>query len=88
MLVSCSASTHFRRYPGAVVDMDAAIGFVVAKGDPVERARLSWLRTGAVPTPDVLAKAELGQAGPDVAPAAGEHAGARGGANGSDAEED
>lgn len=34
------------------------------------------------------AEAELGQAGPDVAPAAGEHAGARGGANGSDAEED
>jgi len=42
--------------------MDAAIGFVVAKGDPVERARLSWLRTGAAPHPDVLAKAELGQA--------------------------
>jgi hypothetical protein len=34
------------------------------------------------------AEAELGQAGPDVAPAAGEHAGARGGTNGSDAEED
>jgi hypothetical protein len=45
-----------------VVDIDAAIGFVVAKGDPVERARLSWLRTGAAPHPDVLAKAELGQA--------------------------
>jgi hypothetical protein len=45
-----------------VVDIDAAIGFVVAKGDPVERARLSWLRTGTAPHPDVLAKAELGQA--------------------------
>jgi hypothetical protein len=45
-----------------VVDVDAAIGFVVAKGDVVERARLSYLRTGAAPHPDVLAKAELGQA--------------------------
>jgi hypothetical protein len=42
--------------------MDAAIGFVVAKGDPVERARLSWLRAGAPPDAEVLAKAELGQA--------------------------
>jgi hypothetical protein len=42
--------------------MDAAIGFVVAKGDPVERARLSYLRTGAAPSEEVLAKAELGQA--------------------------
>ncbi|MER6596244.1 squalene--hopene cyclase, partial [Micromonospora purpureochromogenes] len=31
----------------AVVDMDAAIGFVVAHGDAVDRARLSRLRTGA-----------------------------------------
>jgi hypothetical protein len=45
-----------------VVDMDAAIGFVVAKGDPVERARLSFLRTGAAAPPDVLAKAQVGQA--------------------------
>jgi hypothetical protein len=42
--------------------MDAAIGFVVAKGDPVERARLSYLRTGTAPHAEVLAKAELGQA--------------------------
>ncbi len=28
-----------------VVDIDAAIGYVVAHGDPVERARLSFLRT-------------------------------------------
>lgn len=45
-----------------MVDIDAAIGFVVAKGDPVERARLSWLRAGAAPHADVLDKAELGQA--------------------------
>jgi hypothetical protein len=42
--------------------MDAAIGFVVARGDRVERARLSWLRTGAPPPPDVLIEAEAGQA--------------------------
>jgi hypothetical protein len=41
--------------------MDAAIGFVVARGDRVERARLSWLRTGATPPPDVLTEAETGQ---------------------------
>ncbi|MFG1871320.1 prenyltransferase/squalene oxidase repeat-containing protein [Micromonospora arborensis] len=41
--------------------MDAAIGFVVAHGDAVDRARLSWLRTGA-PVPDeVLDAAEAGQ---------------------------
>jgi hypothetical protein len=42
--------------------MDGAIGFVVAHGDQVERARLSWLRSGITPQPDVLAKAETGQA--------------------------
>jgi hypothetical protein len=41
--------------------MDGAIGFVVARGDRVERARLSWLRSGIAPQPDVLAKAEMGQ---------------------------
>ncbi|WFE30616.1 terpene cyclase/mutase family protein [Solwaraspora sp. WMMD791] len=41
--------------------MDAAIGFVVAHGDTVDRARLSWLRTGAAPQPDVLTSAEIGQ---------------------------
>ncbi|MFY1635831.1 prenyltransferase/squalene oxidase repeat-containing protein [Solwaraspora sp. WMMB335] len=45
-----------------MVDMDAAIGFVVAHGDTVDRARLSWLRTGAAPQSDVLASAEVGQA--------------------------
>ncbi|WP_212823225.1 prenyltransferase/squalene oxidase repeat-containing protein [Polymorphospora rubra] len=44
-----------------VIDMDAAIGFVVAHGDTVDRARLSWLRTGAVPQPGVLDEAEVGQ---------------------------
>jgi hypothetical protein len=41
--------------------MDAAIGFVVARGDRVERARLSWLRAGVPPQPDVLTEAESGQ---------------------------
>jgi hypothetical protein len=45
----------------AVVDIDAAIGFVVAHGDAVERARLSWLRTGTPPPPEVLDSAEVGQ---------------------------
>ncbi|GIJ21593.1 hypothetical protein Vlu01_22170 [Micromonospora lutea] len=45
----------------AVVDIDAAIGFVVAHGDAVERARLSWLRTAAQPSPEVLDSVEVGQ---------------------------
>jgi hypothetical protein len=45
-----------------MVDIDAAIGFVVAHGDPVDRARLSWLRSGIAPPAEVLAKAEMGQA--------------------------
>jgi hypothetical protein len=45
----------------AMVDLDAAIGFVVAHGDPVDRARLSWLRSRAVPPPEVLDKVEIGQ---------------------------
>ncbi|MEU6022393.1 prenyltransferase/squalene oxidase repeat-containing protein [Micromonospora sp. NPDC048871] len=44
-----------------MVDIDAAIGFVVAHGDAVERARLSWLRTGAPPSPETLDSAEVGQ---------------------------
>ncbi len=44
-----------------MVDIDAAIGYVVAHGDQVDRARLSWLRSGAAPHPDVLAKVEMGQ---------------------------
>ncbi len=46
----------------AVVDLDAAIGFVVAHGDAVDRARLSRLRTGAPVPPEVLDAAESGQA--------------------------
>ncbi|SBV29484.1 Prenyltransferase and squalene oxidase repeat-containing protein [Micromonospora krabiensis] len=46
----------------AVVDLDAAIGFVVAHGDAVERARLSRLRTGAPPPPELFERAEVGQA--------------------------
>ncbi|WP_244871879.1 prenyltransferase/squalene oxidase repeat-containing protein [Catellatospora sp. TT07R-123] len=44
-----------------VVDLDAAIGFVVKKGDPVDRARLSYLRTGVMPSDDVVSAMEAGQ---------------------------
>lgn len=44
-----------------MADIDAAIGYVVAHGDPVDRARLSWLRTGLAPGEEALAKAEMGQ---------------------------
>jgi hypothetical protein len=44
-----------------VIDVDAAIGFVVARGDVVDRARLSYLRTGALPNAAILEKAEAGQ---------------------------
>ena len=46
----------------AVVDIDAAIGFVIARGDQVDRARLSYLRTGAAPRAEALDRGELGQA--------------------------
>jgi hypothetical protein len=52
--LSCNVTT--------VVDIDAAIGYVVAHGDPVERARLSYLRTGAAPPVDILEKTEMGPA--------------------------
>jgi Prenyltransferase and squalene oxidase repeat len=45
-----------------MADIDAAIGYVVAHGDPVDRARLSWLRSGVAPAPEIVAKAEMGQA--------------------------
>jgi hypothetical protein len=45
-----------------MVDLDAAIGYVVAHGDSVDRARLAWLRTGQAPPADVLDRAETGQA--------------------------
>src|SRR5258706_3251577 len=43
-----------------MVDLDAAIGYVVAHGDAVDRARLAWLRSGIAPPPEVLDKVELG----------------------------
>jgi len=45
-----------------MVDIDAAVGFVVARGDAVDRARLSHLRTGAFPSADVYEHVEMGQA--------------------------
>jgi hypothetical protein len=44
-----------------MADLDAATGYVVAHGDPVDRARLSWLRTGVAPPSEVLDEVELGQ---------------------------
>jgi hypothetical protein len=44
-----------------MADLDAAIGYVVAHGDFVDRARLSWLRSGISPPQDVFDKVELGQ---------------------------
>ena len=44
-----------------MADVEAAIGYVVAHGDVVDRARLSWLCSGQAPTADVLAKVEMGQ---------------------------
>jgi hypothetical protein len=64
--LSCSVTT--------VVDIDAAIGYVVAHGDPVERARLSFLRTRATPPPDVLFRLEAGQSPSGGWPASGEWA--------------
>jgi len=44
-----------------MVDIDAAIGFVVARGDALDRARLSHLRTGAPPAEEILDQLERGQ---------------------------
>jgi hypothetical protein len=44
-----------------MVDIDAAVGFVVARGDAVDRARLSRLRTGAIPSTDIFEHVERGQ---------------------------
>jgi hypothetical protein len=44
----------------SVVDLDAAIGFVVAHGDAVDRARLTWLRTGTPPPAEILSSVEIG----------------------------
>jgi hypothetical protein len=45
-----------------VIDIEAAIGFVVARGDQVDRARLSWLRSDLPPEPDIVARVEMGAA--------------------------
>jgi len=44
-----------------MVDIDAAIGYVVARGDSVDRARLSFLRTGAPPAEEIFEHVEMGQ---------------------------
>ncbi|MGW5560378.1 squalene--hopene cyclase [Micromonospora sp. NPDC003944] len=44
-----------------MVDLEAAIGFVVAHGDAVDRARLSWLRNGTAVPAELLETAEVGQ---------------------------
>jgi hypothetical protein len=55
-----------------VVDIDAAIGYVVAHGDPVERARLSYLRTGTPPPASALERIEIEQTPAGGWPAAGD----------------
>jgi hypothetical protein len=42
--------------------MDAAIGYVMAQGDAVDRARLAWLRAGSPPPEHILASVEVGAA--------------------------
>jgi hypothetical protein len=44
-----------------VVDIDAAIGYVVAHGDVVERARLSYLRTGQQAPAHIVDRIAAGQ---------------------------
>jgi hypothetical protein len=44
-----------------MADIDAAIGYVVARGDAVDRARLSYLRSGVSPAEEILASVEVGQ---------------------------
>jgi hypothetical protein len=44
-----------------MADIDAAIGYVVARGDAVDRARLSYLRTGNHPAAEIFEHVETGQ---------------------------
>jgi hypothetical protein len=44
-----------------MVDIDAAIGYVVARGDAVDRARLSHMRTGVQPAAEIFDHVERGQ---------------------------
>ena len=55
-----------------MVDIDAAIGYVVAHGDPVERARLSYLRAGNPPPPQVVDRISEGQMASGGWPASGD----------------
>ena len=55
-----------------MVDIDAAVGYVVAHGDPVERARLSFLRTGTAPPAAALERIEIEQTSAGGWPAAGD----------------
>ena len=56
----------------AVVDIDAAIGYVVAHGDLVERARLSFLRSRTTPAQDILDRIGAGQTPDGGWPASGD----------------
>ncbi|MGX6602911.1 squalene--hopene cyclase [Micromonosporaceae bacterium Da 78-11] len=55
-----------------MVDIDAAIGYVVAHGDPVERARLSYLRTRQQPPAEIVERIYLGQLDGGGWPASGD----------------
>jgi hypothetical protein len=55
-----------------VVDIDAAIGYVVAHGDPIERARLCFLRAGTPPPETALERIETEQTAEGGWPAAGD----------------
>jgi hypothetical protein len=45
-----------------MVDIDAAIGYVIARGDAADRARLSYLRSGTAPAEEIFVNVEAGQA--------------------------
>jgi hypothetical protein len=55
-----------------VVHIDAAIRYVVAHGDPVERARLAYLREGTPPPATALERLEAEQTAAGGWPAAGD----------------
>ena len=55
-----------------VVDIDAAIGYVVAHGDPIERARLSYLRTLQQPPKELVERIAAGQTEAGGWPASGD----------------
>jgi hypothetical protein len=55
-----------------VVDIDAAIGYVIAHGDLVERARLAFLRKGQTPPPHIIERIAAGQTATGGWPASGD----------------